>query len=257
MRVPLVLAAAASTVAFTNLGPGLLRLPSTPPASAASRRRPRLASTPVSEMSSTMADIRKQMEEDEEVNLMMQGLRGANLNDDDNAAAGVTMRLVTTRDGGELPTYYSPDALRAHFKDRPGEVAQRVFQIATTSAGFLGTLLFDAATGRLESNEVGRAAEVRSAVVVVVAVVVAGVLATPRCRVDRHRPAPPRHRPQLTPTSPLAPRRHHVPGSLLHQARPSPIDPARPPLASGHGRAPAAVRQGPELRQQAGVLVHL
>lgn len=48
-------------------------------------------------MSSQYADIRKQLESDEQLASLMAGLRGSNLNDSDYAEEGVTMSLVEVR----------------------------------------------------------------------------------------------------------------------------------------------------------------
>jgi hypothetical protein len=45
-------------------------------------------------MSSQYSDIRKQLESDEQLKILMAGLRGSNLNDSDYAEEGVTMSLV-------------------------------------------------------------------------------------------------------------------------------------------------------------------
>ncbi len=45
-------------------------------------------------MSSQYTDIRKQLESDEQLKILMAGLRGSNLNDSDYAEEGVTMSLV-------------------------------------------------------------------------------------------------------------------------------------------------------------------
>ena len=45
-------------------------------------------------MSGQYADIRKQLESDEQLASLMAGLRGSNLNDSDYAEEGVTMSLV-------------------------------------------------------------------------------------------------------------------------------------------------------------------
>lgn len=46
------------------------------------------------DLSSQMADMRRQLEGDEQLRTLMAGLRGANIDDSDYAAEGVTMSLV-------------------------------------------------------------------------------------------------------------------------------------------------------------------
>lgn len=110
-----------------------------------------------------MNDIRAQIAENEEANMMMQALRGQNLNDDDSAMVGLEMKLVNVGDG-VLPLYYDPLVLRAFFRKRPLAVLTRIIQVTTVGGGvFLNTFL-DKLLGRLEKNpdlEVQRAAELR------------------------------------------------------------------------------------------------
>jgi len=115
------------------------------------------------ELSAQMNDIRAQIAENEEANMMMQALRGQNLNDDDSAMVGLEMKLVNVGDG-VLPLYYDPLVLRAFFRKRPLAVLTRIIQVTTVGGGvFLNTFL-DKLLGRLEKNpdlEVQRAAELR------------------------------------------------------------------------------------------------
>jgi aarF domain-containing kinase len=46
------------------------------------------------DLSSRVADVRQQMESDEQLRSLMAGLRGSNIDDSDYAAEGVTMSLV-------------------------------------------------------------------------------------------------------------------------------------------------------------------
>jgi aarF domain-containing kinase len=54
------------------------------------------------------------MEEDEDLSILMAGLRGKNIDDSDFAADGVTMKVVDLENlkndelGDELPLYYDP-----------------------------------------------------------------------------------------------------------------------------------------------------
>ena len=76
------------------------------------------SSTRVSDMSQQMRDVRKQMEEDKDLNTLMAGLRGSNIDDSDFAADGVQMKVVDVDKfaaGGEddrLPLYSARAAHR-------------------------------------------------------------------------------------------------------------------------------------------------
>ena len=130
-----------------------------------------------SDVSTQMNDIRAELMKDEKTALMMDALRGKNINDDDKQGDGVDMLVVETRASGDasdvLPTVYSPDALARYFGKRPGAVAQRVFQILTTSSGFLGSVLADAIVANVKNmnederadQEVARAASLRNTIV--------------------------------------------------------------------------------------------
>ena len=52
------------------------------------------SSPSISDMSSQMKQVRAQMEEDEDLNTLMAGLRGTNIDDSDFAADGVTMQVL-------------------------------------------------------------------------------------------------------------------------------------------------------------------
>ena len=73
--------------------------------------------------------------------MLMDALRGKNLNDDDTAVAGLEMRLVDVGagvDGADvLPYDYNPAALKRFFGKRPMSVLTRVFQVASVGSGFL------------------------------------------------------------------------------------------------------------------------
>ena len=76
------------------------------------------------------------------------------------------MQVVEMRRGEEgLPKYYAPEELAGYFRKRPGAVASRLFQVLSTSAGYLSGLLVDTLTGSLEESEVKRAAELRRTIV--------------------------------------------------------------------------------------------
>ena len=119
-----------------------------------------------SDMSAQIKDMRAQLAENEEANMMMQALRGQNLNDDDTAMAGLEMRLVDVGgdEGDVLPLYYDPVALKAFFRKRPLAVATRILQLASVGGGVIVNTFLDNLLGRLEKDpelEVQRAAELR------------------------------------------------------------------------------------------------
>ena len=102
-----------------------------------------------------------------ELQTLMQGLRGANMDTADFAAQGVEMRVVevTTRDGeAGLPLSYDPEAIAAFWATRPWAVAQRVVQLLAISGNFLASFAWDAFQGRLAETEVQRACQVRDIV---------------------------------------------------------------------------------------------
>lgn len=124
----------------------------------------------VAETSALMKEMRERMAEDSDTQMMMDALRGKNLNDDDAAVAGLQMRLVdvVAGTGGDiLPYDYDPDALKKFFAKRPMSVITRVFQVLSVGGGFLFNAACDTALGRLKRNpdlEVERAAELRDTI---------------------------------------------------------------------------------------------
>lgn len=100
----------------------------------------------------------------QKVQLLLQGLRGQALNDDNAAAEGTNM-LVVEMDEGQgddvLPLSYQPERLEAYFAKRPAAVRKRLLQIFGISSGFLFQLALDAATNKLVENDVKRAAQLR------------------------------------------------------------------------------------------------
>jgi aarF domain-containing kinase len=130
---------------------------------------PRLSSSrlysSVSDASAMMNEMRNRLNEDSEAKMVMDALRGKNLNDDDSAVAGLQMKLVDVGSGKEvLPYDYNPEALKNFFGKRPAAVITRVFQVLSVGGGFLFNAALDNALGRLKRNpdlEVERAAELR------------------------------------------------------------------------------------------------
>jgi aarF domain-containing kinase len=116
-----------------------------------------------------LQDVRNELSKNEEGALIVDALRGRNLNDDDAAADGVEMRFVdvrgTMKDNDEaLPYDYQPAALKRFFQKRPLAVATRLLQLASTGGGFAFKVLLDQFLKRNKNNpdlEVQRAAELR------------------------------------------------------------------------------------------------
>ena len=133
--------------------------------------KPKISSALPSGLSAQMADVRAQLEADEQASAMMAALRGSNINDDDNAASGTTMQVVEMRRGegdDTLPLVYDPEGLAAYFAKRPGAVITRVAQVATTSAGWVASVALDALKGELTSGspaEVAAVGRLRSVLV--------------------------------------------------------------------------------------------
>ena len=115
----------------------------------------------LSGVSRQIRDIRQQMEADEKTAALMSALRGSNINDDDSAAAGTTMRVVEVRRGeGDdvLPTDYEPVALARYFGRRPGAVLTRLFQVAVASSGWIASVAFDYLRGDFSAGSAGEVA---------------------------------------------------------------------------------------------------
>jgi len=116
----------------------------------------------VSAMSQQMKEMRAELEQNEEVKLLMQGLRGSNLNDDATAKEGLEMLVVEVDDDGEaLPLRYDPDFLKQYFDQRPAVVYKRLGQIIGNTGPLLTKILIDVATKKSKENEVKRAIEFR------------------------------------------------------------------------------------------------
>lgn len=112
------------------------------------------------------ADIAKS---DPKAALLLDALRGKNINDDDRQGDGINMKIVETRASSSaqdvLPFTYKPDQLDAYFNSRPLAVIQRIYQVLSTSASFLASILLDVITGSTADMEVRRAAELRNTIV--------------------------------------------------------------------------------------------
>ena len=124
----------------------------------------------VSPMSSQIKEMRQIMiDSDPRAAMMIDALRGKNINDDDRQGQGIDMKVVEMK-GAEneydvLPVVYDPAKLDNYFQKRPAAVFTRVWQIFSTSSSFLFSVLTDSALGKLQENEVKRAAELRNTIV--------------------------------------------------------------------------------------------
>ena len=139
----------------------------------------------VSELTQQMREMQSQiMSENEDAKLIMQALRGKNINDDDRQVQGLEMKLVEFDDidgvgdvtmGGNtgeassdrLPYDYDPVALEKFFSKRPQLVVSRVVQVMTTGGNVLFNFAFDSLSGKFKKDpewEVKRAGELRDTI---------------------------------------------------------------------------------------------
>ena len=131
-----------------------------------------LSATSVSETSAMMKDMQKQLNENEDAKMVMDALRGKNLNDDDSALEGLQMKLVdivvdNTDPGSGLPYEYDPVALQRFFKSRPLTIVQRIFQLTSVGGGLALQLALDTLLGRIKNNpelEIKRAGQLRDTI---------------------------------------------------------------------------------------------
>ena len=127
------------------------------------------SSPSISDMSSQMKQVRAQMEEDEDLNTLMAGLRGTNIDDSDFAADGVTMQVLDLeklKQAGddELPLYYDAELIASYWSKRPGAVAQRIVQLSGIAGGFITGIVSDIVQKKTEENSVKRAIQLRDIV---------------------------------------------------------------------------------------------
>ena len=123
-----------------------------------------LFSSTSKEASDMLRDMREELGRNEEANMVMQALRGQNLNDDDSAVAGLQMQLIDGEVEDKLPYNYDPIFLQEFFGQRPGTVVKRFFQLSTVLGDFVFKVILDKIFKRLESNpdlEIQRAGELR------------------------------------------------------------------------------------------------
>jgi aarF domain-containing kinase len=123
----------------------------------------------IRDISSQIKDARQAISNDANAAMVIEALRGRNLNDDDRQRVGIDMKIVemtASQDASDcLPTVYDPVKLESYFSRRPSAVVTRVWQIISTSSTFLLTVLFDLLSGRSDDIEVKRAAELRNTIV--------------------------------------------------------------------------------------------
>ena len=137
----------------------------------------------VSGLTQQMREMQSQiMSENEDAKLIMQALRGKNINDDDRQVQGLEMKLIEFDDvdgvgdavngvngGGDdrLPYDYDPVALEKFFSKRPQLIVARVVQVLSTGGNVLFNFAFDSLTGKFEKDpewEVKRAGELRDTI---------------------------------------------------------------------------------------------
>jgi hypothetical protein len=109
----------------------------------------RFSSVSVNDISKQVKDFRNQLNLDEKSKLMIDALRGKNLNQDETQNNKINMQVVEiTGDdlnasdiNDVLPTSYDPARLEAYFGKRPKAVFTRIWQVMSTSAGYFAGLL--------------------------------------------------------------------------------------------------------------------
>lgn len=105
------------------------------------------------------------MEENEDLAILMKGLRGQNLRDSQFAEDNVQLRLVEVNESSEfLPLVYDPASISAYWGKRPRAVATRIAQLLSVAGGFLSRLAWDVINKKVKENEVSRAIELREIV---------------------------------------------------------------------------------------------
>ncbi|XVE81406.1 hypothetical protein DITRI_Ditri15bG0060900 [Diplodiscus trichospermus] len=122
-------------------------------------------STRMGEVSQEIKRVRAQMEENEELAILMRGLRGQNLRDSQFADNNIRLRLVEVDESSEfLPLVYDPASISAYWGKRPRAVVTRIIQLLSVAGGFLSRLASDVINKKVKENEVARAIELREIV---------------------------------------------------------------------------------------------
>ncbi|KAG5378610.1 hypothetical protein IGI04_026452 [Brassica rapa subsp. trilocularis] len=133
--------------------------------SSASKPVNNTVSTRINDVSKEIKRVRAQMEEDEQLSVLMRGLRGQNLKDSTFADDSIQLRLVETGESSEfLPLVYDPATISAYWGKRPRAVASRVVQLLSVAGGFLSRIAGDVINKKVKENEVARAIELREIV---------------------------------------------------------------------------------------------
>ncbi|XP_065862860.1 uncharacterized protein [Euphorbia lathyris] len=123
------------------------------------------SSTRIGDVSKEIKRVRAQMEENEDIAILMRGLRGQNLRDEQFADNNIKLRLVEVDESSEfLPMVYDPDTISAYWGKRPRAVATRIVQLLSVAGGFLSRIALDIINKKVKENEVARAIEIREIV---------------------------------------------------------------------------------------------
>lgn len=122
-------------------------------------------SSRVGDVSKEIKRVRDQMEENEQLAILMRGLRGQNLTDSQFADDNIQLRLVEVEEGSEfLPLVYDPDSISLYWGKRPRAVATRIVQLLSVAGGFLSRIAWDIINKKIKENEIARAIELREIV---------------------------------------------------------------------------------------------
>ncbi|XP_022722756.1 uncharacterized protein LOC111279945 isoform X2 [Durio zibethinus] len=117
------------------------------------------------EVSQEIKRVRAQLEENEQLAILMRGLRGQNLRDSQFADDSIRLRLVEVDESSEfLPLVYDPESISVYWGKRPRAVATRIIQLLSVAGGFLSRLALDIINKKVKENEVARAIELREIV---------------------------------------------------------------------------------------------
>ncbi|KAL3506345.1 hypothetical protein ACH5RR_031727 [Cinchona calisaya] len=117
------------------------------------------------DVSQEIKRVRAQMEENEQLAVLMKGLRGQNLKDTLFADDNIKLRLVEVDESSEfLPLVYDPASISAYWGKRPRAVATRIVQLLSVAGGFLSRIAMDIINKKVKENEVARAIELREIV---------------------------------------------------------------------------------------------
>ncbi|CAN4120724.1 unnamed protein product [Withania somnifera] len=123
------------------------------------------SSTRMQDVSQEIKRVRAQMEENEDLAILMRGLRGQNLKDSLFADDNIKLRLVEVDESSEfLPLVYDPASISAYWGKRPRAVATRIVQLTSVAGDFLSRLAWDVINKKVKENEVARAIELREIV---------------------------------------------------------------------------------------------